>query len=265
MIYISYITNIAIIFGIFFIAKIINILIKKTLHKFAVKEHWHVEAIRPFQVYVSVFVYVMALIVIAAQLNVGEWFQSLLISAGVGAAIIGFAAKDTVANMLAGLLILVDKPFTIGDRIEIGGYLGTIEDITLRYTRVKTLDNKLITIPNSRLSNDLVINYSARERKAIIPVGISYEADIKKAREVLKEIAIDNHLITKEPEVLVRGFGDSSIKLELRVWIEDPFKELQIISEVTEEIKNRFETHGIEIPYPHRVLMKERVKKGKSR
>ncbi len=182
--------------------------------------------------------------------------------AGVAGIAIGFAAKDTLSNLIAGVLLIIDRPFEIGDRIEIwsapagSATWGDVIDIGLRATKIKTTDNIIIIIPNNEIMTRDIVNYTSISTKirVRINVGVAYDADIEKAKDLIKDVAGQAAWISKEPppKVVVRNFGESSVDLQLRVWIDNARKRMDTISYITDNIKAAFDKNGIEIPYPKR-------------
>jgi len=188
--------------------------------------------------------------------------------AGVAGIAIGFAAKDTLSNLIAGVLLIIDRPFEVGDRIEVwsapanSATWGDVLDIGLRATKIRTTDNIVIVIPNNEIMKRDIINYTTitEEIRVRIPVGIAYDADVQKAKEAIVSICLDLEWVLKDPapKVVVKSFGDSAVNLEARVWIRDPRKRMDTISFVTDHVKETFTREGIEIPYPKRdVYIKE--------
>ncbi|MEJ2656032.1 MAG: mechanosensitive ion channel family protein [Desulfobacterales bacterium] len=182
--------------------------------------------------------------------------------AGVAGIAVGFAAKDTLSNLIAGVLLIIDRPFEVGDRIEVwsapveSATWGDVVDIGLRATKIKTTDNIVIIIPNNEIMKRDIVNYTIISTKirVRINVGVAYDADIEKTKGLILSVADSVDWISKspEPKVVVRSFGESSVDLQLRVWIDDARKRMDTISHVTDKIKATFDQHGIEIPYPKR-------------
>jgi small-conductance mechanosensitive channel len=182
--------------------------------------------------------------------------------AGVAGIAIGFAAKDTLSNLIAGMLLIVDRPFEIGDRIEVwsapagSATWGDVVDIGLRATKIKTTDNIVIIIPNNEIMKRDIVNYtiSSTKIRVRINIGIAYDADIEKAKDLINSVAVTLPWVSKEPppKVVVRNFGESSVDLQLRVWIDNARKRMDTISSITDKVKETFDKHGIEIPYPKR-------------
>jgi small-conductance mechanosensitive channel len=182
--------------------------------------------------------------------------------AGVAGIAIGFAAKDTLSNLIAGVLLIVDRPFEIGDRIEVwsapaeSATWGDVVDIGLRATKIRTTDNIVIIIPNNEIMKRDIVNYTIISTKirVRINIGVAYDTDIEKAKDLINGIAGTLPWVSKEPppKVIVRNFGESSVDLQLRVWIDDARKRMDTISNITDKVKETFDKHGIEIPYPKR-------------
>ena len=210
-------------------------------------------------------VYIVAAIMALDQL--GIQVTPLLAGLGIGGIAVGFAAKDTVADILAGIFIIIDQPFVTGDRIEIwnapknSATWGDVIGVGLRSTTIKTTDNIVIVIPNSEISKRDIINYTAisSQIRVRIPIGISYESDLKKAEEVLLKVAKNTIGVSKKPvpKVIVKEYGESSINLELRVWIDDARTRRRITSNIGKKAKLELEKTGIQIPYPKRHIIME--------
>jgi MscS family membrane protein len=182
--------------------------------------------------------------------------------AGVVGIAIGFAAKDTLSNVLAGILLIIDRPFEVGDRIELwsapvnSATWGDVLSIGLRATRIRTTDNIVVVIPNNEIMLRDIINYTAgsEEIRVRIPIGVAYDVDIKKAKEVIEKVSFELDWVMRNPppKVVVKSFGDSSVNLEARVWISNPRKRIDTIDHVTDRVKQVFQEEGIEIPFPKR-------------
>ncbi len=175
---------------------------------------------------------------------------------GVG---IGFGLQKIVSNLISGVIILLDKSIKPGDVISLGETFGWINSLGARYASIVTRDGTEWLVPNEDLITQQVVNwsYSNDQVRLKIPIGISYNADPRKAIELCFEAAKEAKRILKEPKsnVLVKGFGDSSVDLEMRVWINDPQNGVSNIkSEILLSVWEKFHEHGIEIPYPQRDL-----------
>lgn len=188
------------------------------------------------------------------NINVSAW----LASAGIVGIAVGFAAKDTLANLFSGIFILTDAPYKVGDFINLdSGERGEVKHIGLRSTRLLTRDDVEITVPNAVIANAKIINEtggpSQRERVRI-KVGVAYGSDIDRLREILTEIGVAHPRTCDDPEprVRFRQFGESSLDFELLCWIEEPVLRGQVVDALNTEIYKRLAREGIEIPYPKR-------------
>ncbi|MBU0988422.1 MAG: mechanosensitive ion channel family protein [Proteobacteria bacterium] len=205
---------------------------------------------------------IYATAVILALDILGVNVMPFIAGAGVAGIAVGFAAKDTLSNLIAGVLLIIDRPFEIGDRIEVwnapsgSATWGDVMDIGLRATKIKTTDNIVIIIPNNEIMKRDIVNYTIISSKirVRINIGIAYDADIDKAKRLIIDVAESAEWVLKDPapKVVVRNFGESSVDLQLRVWIQDARRRMDIISYVTDNIKTVFDQNKIEIPYPKR-------------
>ena len=167
---------------------------------------------------------------------------------------LGLALQGSLANFAGGVLILILKPFKVGDYIieSAGGNEGTVVGITIFYTKLSTVDNKQILIPNGSLSNTTIVNVSAMEnRKLDLRIGVSYEATLAKTKEVLRQVVDANELILKdEPiDIFVSELGESSVEMGVRVWVKNE-DYWTLRWKMTEDIKNALDANEISIPYP---------------
>jgi len=202
--------------------------------------------------------------VLVALQTMGIDVTPVLAGAGVLGLAISLAAKDTLSNLIAGILLILDRPFHVGDRIELWnapaetGTWGDVIEIGLRATKIRNPDNLIIVIPNNEIMRRDIINYTASGThiRVRIPVGIAYDADVEKARRLILDsaAAVPGVKDAPAPVVILRSFGESSVDLQLRVWIDDARKRRAVADAITERIKRAFDEHGIEIPYPKRDL-----------
>jgi small conductance mechanosensitive channel len=185
-----------------------------------------------------------------------------LSSIGAAVGLIGlglsFALKDMISNFISGLFIMINRPFKIGDQIEVGGEAGTVRDIKIRATEIKTYDGRQVIVPNSTLYNGTVINNTAYDnRRFEVIVGIAYDDDIEEAKELAIETLEEASTVEADPEpqVLVNELGGSSVNLKLRGWTR-PSKANMVksASEVTQIVKEKYDEAGIDIPYPIRTV-----------
>jgi small-conductance mechanosensitive channel len=192
--------------------------------------------------------------------------------AGVAGVAIGFAAKDTLSNLIAGVLLIIDRPFEVGDRIEVwsaprnSATWGDVIDIGLRATRIRTTDNIVIIIPNNEIMTRDIVNYTAINEKirVRINIGVAYDTDIARAKEIIVQVAGEMPWAATDPApvVVVKNFGESAVDLQLRVWINNARKRIHTISHVTDRVKEAFDQAGIEIPFPRRdITVVERISK----
>jgi small-conductance mechanosensitive channel len=180
--------------------------------------------------------------------------------AGVTALVLGFAAKSALANLVSGLFLAIYRPFHIGDKVTIEDEYGTVEDITLRHTVVRTWEYKRLVIPNEKIDSMTLINYSIVDPLMLctVELGVSYDTDIDLARRlILEEANRCPHRLDKadEPWVRVISHSDFAIKLRLYVWVPDMDAAWLAKFWLLEHIKKRFDLEGVEIPFPYRTVV----------
>lgn len=203
---------------------------------------------------------IIALIMAASQLGLNV--AAALAGLGVAGIAVGLAAQDSIANMIAGFLIFWDKPFAVGDYLTIGELYGEVRVITIRTTRLRTVENKYVVIPNKQIMDSVLVNHSMYgETRVNVPLGIAYKEHIPKAREVLLEAlqSLEGILTSPAPDVVVEGLGGSSVNLSVRVWIDDMSMERLTLHRTLEACKLALDGAGIQIPYPHLQLFVEKV------
>ena len=203
---------------------------------------------------------ILALGIILALDHIGLNIAPLLAGAGVMGLALSLAAKDTLSNLIAGVLLIIDRPFQVGDRIELWmapsetGTWGDVIEIGLRATKIRNPDNLVVVVPNNEIMRRDIINYtmSGSDIRLRIPFGIAYESDIEKAKDLLISTAreVNGVKLDPLPIVIVRGCGPSEVKLQLRVWIEDARARRRIADEITEQAILMFSKSDVEIPYP---------------
>jgi MscS family membrane protein len=208
----------------------------------------------------AVAISLVALITILQRLGVNV--ESLVVSLGIGSLAVGLAAQDTLANMFAGFALMLDRPFRIGDRIQLAsGEIGDVVTIGIRATRVRTLDETLLVVPNSVLTREKVVNLSQPTLLVTtrIDVGVAYGTDLQRAKTVLAEAAAASEYVVPDraPVVLVTQFADSSVNMRLIFWTRDVAERGLATSQVHEEVARRFAEAGIEIPFPVRRVIQE--------
>lgn len=203
---------------------------------------------------VNALLYVSLFIGIATILGVP--MSSFLAILGAAGLAIGLALQGSLSNFAGGVLILLFKPFQVGDVITGQGHTGKVSKIDILYTHLLTFDNKEVIIPNGNLANSDVVNITAQPtRRVDLTVGVSYSTDLKKAREVILTLLKEDSRVLADPEPVVwlNTFGDSSLDLVVRAWAntDDVWP---VYFETMEKIKEAFDANAIEIPFPQRVL-----------
>ncbi len=229
------------------IIKVINKNIRKSLNKSTADP-----TLAPFLSNVIGALLKVVLFVSVASM-VGIKTTSFVAILGAAGLAVGLSLQGSLSNFAGGVLILMLKPFKVGDFITAAGYSGTVEEIQIFYTKLTTPQNRQITIPNGALSNNSLTNFSAKEQVRLdIPVGISYDADIKQAKEVLKGLLTDERILQDpEPQILVTELADNSVNLSLRIWVmAADYWPLNF--DMLERIKYALDNAGIGIPYPQR-------------
>lgn len=212
---------------------------------------------------VSIFLIGTALIITLKHFNYDIW--SIITALGIGSLAIGLAAKDTLANMISGFTLMLDRPFHIGDRIQLtGGQTGDVIDIGLRSTKIKTLDNTFLIIPNSELCNTILINMAFPDvlSKGRINLGVAYGTDVAFVKQLLVQTALENDHVLREPvpEAYFVSFGDSALNISLFFWVDDYTKVFSVTDQINCLIADRFQEKGIQIPYPTRTVLMEKDK-----
>ena len=205
---------------------------------------------------VSMTVIVTTVFAIAIAATIAGFGTVLAAFATLGGAItlaVGFAAQDLIANFVAGVFIIRDKPFAVGDWIEWDGTDGVVREIQMRVTKLDTFDNELVTVPNSDLANAAVVNNVANDRRRVsVGFGIGYDDDIDQARDAIVEegARVDGVLADPEPTAPVTELGDSAVVLSGRIWIDPSERSYGVIrSQFVEAVKERLDAEGIDIPY----------------
>jgi small conductance mechanosensitive channel len=195
------------------------------------------------------------LLLISVASMIGVETTSFIAMIGAAGLAIGLALQGSLANFAGGVLIMLFRPFHIGDWIEAQGVSGSVDSIQIFHTVLKTADNKVVVVPNGSLSNGHITNYSREPKRRIdIALGIDYASEIKVARHVLLQIAQDPRVLRDpEPQVVVTGLGDSAVNLVLRIWVASE-NYWPVTFAFTEQAKERLIEAGVEIPFPQRVV-----------
>ncbi len=221
---------------------------------------------------IDFIIYLLAIIVIFRSVPALKTYgNTLLTGAGVLAAIVGFASQSAFSNIISGIFLVLFRPFSVGDRVQIGQlYMGDVEDITLRHTVIRNFENRLIVIPNSVINNETIINSTLTFELVciFIEVSISFTSDTEKAMRLMQQEALkhtgcmDNRTDFEkkngEPQVDVKLISLTEMGQQLRgyVWAKDPTAGFNLKCDLLKSIKQQFDKNGIEIPY-RTVYMKE--------
>lgn len=192
--------------------------------------------------------------VIVALNNAGYNVSALLAGLGIGGLALAMAAKDTVANIFGGITIFTDKPFKINDRVKINGFDGTITEIGIRSTRLKTLENRIVTIPNSKFTDGMVENVTSEpNRKVVLKLGLTYDTPADKLHagmKALQDIVDGNDSLEENTVVSFTEFGDFSLGILFIYYIKKEADIMNTQTEVNMEIKKQFEGIGIDMAFP---------------
>ena len=198
----------------------------------------------------SALLYILLAIIVVTVL-VPSAAGSLITMFGVFGLAVSLAVKDSLANLAGGMSVLFTKPFALGDYVNINGNEGTVQEIRLNYTVIKTVDNKLVHIPNGDVAKAEITNFTAQEtRRLDLVFSIGYDDDFEQAKKIIREIVHDTPLAHSDPEPIVRmvEHGDSAIRIGCRVWV-DTADYWTLNYDLLEEVKRRFDASGIHIPY----------------
>ena len=205
---------------------------------------------------IIIFLFSVYFIMLSWGINVTAWIAS----AGILSVVLGFAAKDTLGNLFAGIFIMADSPYKEGDYINLDtGERGYVNDIGIRSTRIQTRDDIEITIPNSVIANSKIINESGgpyEKERIRITVDVAYGTDLDVVKTILSSIAekSDSVCSNPTPRVRFREFGESGLRFQLLAWIEKPEFRGRVIDELSTNIYNTFNKENIEIPFPQRTI-----------
>jgi small conductance mechanosensitive channel len=197
---------------------------------------------------------VVLLGVLIAISQLGIQIGPLLAGLGIAGFVIGFALQDVLSNFASGMMILVYRPFDVGDFVEAGGVTGKVSDMTLVSTKILTLDNQLLFVPNNKIWGDVIRNVTHQDQRRVdLVFGIGYSDDIDKAEKILLSIVDEHKLVLDDPEPAIKlhELGDSSVNFVVRPWVntEDYW---DVYWDITREVKRRFDAEGVSIPFPQR-------------
>jgi small-conductance mechanosensitive channel len=201
--------------------------------------------------------YLVLLVFVVMALNaIGFNLGVLIGAAGILSVAIGFASQTSASNIISGLFLVAERPFSVGDLIRVGTTTGEVLSIDLLSVKLRTFDNLFVRIPNETLIKSEVTTMTRFPiRRIDLAIGVAYKEDIKKVRKVLERVAQANPLCLDEPKPIFvfLGFGESSLDMQFSVWVKRE-KFIDLKNSIHEEIKEAFDAEGIEIPFPHRSL-----------
>lgn len=204
----------------------------------------------------KIIIAALAVIIILSKFDVN--ISAFIVSLGVGSLAIALAAQDTLSNMIAGFIIMIDRPFRIGDRIKFGNDTGDVVEIGIRSTKILDFDNNLVIMPNNEIVKSKIINitYPNIFTSVAVDVGVAYGSDLKKVKKIMLKAANDHPFISKtvSPGVFLMSFGDSSLNLRLAARTDDYHNAFAAQCELREIIYEEFNKAGIDIPFPQRVV-----------
>jgi len=237
---------------IFLVGILIIRLARRGITRLAAKKDWDPSLesflISAFMALLNVVWIVSIVIVLGVPASA---FIALLGSAGLA---IGLALQGSLSNIAGGVLLLILRPLRVGDFIETEGSMGTVDSINLFYTRITTPDNQILHLPNGKLANNKILNYSQKDtRRVTIKVGIGYADDVDEARKILIELVkLDEHILDDpKPAVVVTELADSAVQLTIWVWVKrEHFG--NVLFSLRESAKTALQEHGISIPFPQR-------------
>jgi small conductance mechanosensitive channel len=196
----------------------------------------------------------MTFIIISALGALGVQTASFIAIIGAAGLAVGFALQGSLSNFASGVMLIIFRPFKSGDYVEAGGTSGSVESIQIFNTTLKTPDNKVVIVPNSQITSDKIVNYSAMDKRRIdLVFGIGYDDNIKKAKDILEKIIAEDDRILKDPApvVAVLELGDSSVNFAVRPWVNTA-DYWAVFFDITEKVKLTFDENNISIPYPQR-------------
>jgi small conductance mechanosensitive channel len=200
------------------------------------------------------YIALLAFIIIAALSQLGIQTTSFIAVLGAAGLAIGLALQGSLANFAAGFLMILFRPIRVGDYIEGAGVAGTVEEIQIFTTTLATPDNKTVIIPNASLTGDNIVNWTLKgTRRVDMVMGIGYDDDIDKAKQIMADVVTEDERILKDPapQIAMIELADSSVNFVVRPWVKAS-DYWGVYMSVTEKIKKAFDANGISIPYPQR-------------
>ena len=235
---------------IFYVGRLAAKFLTKALRKLMQKQE--VDPILETFVCNLVYWVVMLFVIIAAINHVGIETTSLIAVMGAAGLAVGLALQGSLSNFAAGVLIVIFRPYRVGDFVEAAGISGSVLSVQILTTILKTGDNKQIIVPNSQIMSSIITNYSANDtRRVDMTIGVSYDDDLDKVRKTLQELIDADERILKDPECLiaVAALADSSVNFIVRPWVKSG-DYWGVTFDLTEAIKKRFDQEGISFPFP---------------
>ena len=229
--------------------KLVNLLLKLIRKS---KKFQHIDPGAETFIYSFLSITLRLIIVLTAVAVLGVPMTNFITILGSAGLAIGLALQGTLTNFAGGLMILIFRPFKVGDFISGADVSGTVKEITILYTVLDTPDNVHIVVPNGNLSNATVQNYSVNsERRVDFEFGVAYKTDLKTAQNVLREIAENNEMVLKDKDIFIRigSYDESQITLKMRVWVKAA-DYWNTFFDINEKVKEAFDNNGIEIPFP---------------
>lgn len=247
----QYLIDFAIAIAIIFIGKWVAKLVRKGIEKMLTLKKVDKAVIA----FIASIVYggVFFVAIIAAISHLGFNTSSLVAIVGAAGLAVGLALQGSLSNFASGVLLIMLKPFKSGDFIDVAGIAGIVEEINIFATKLRTGDNKAVIIPNGKITSSTITNFSTKPtRRLDLVIGVSYDADLAKAKAILTKLTNEHELVLKDQEIVigVQELAESSIKFVVRPWVNsDDYWPLH--RDLLEKIKGAFDNAGIEIPYPH--------------
>jgi len=230
------------------VSKFISSLIRRMMRKSNVDQ-----TVRRFVANMA-YIALMAFVVLAALSQLGIQTTSFIAVLGAAGLAIGLALQGSLANFAAGFLMIIFRPFRVGDYIEGAGVAGTVEEIQIFTTTMVTPDNKTVIIPNAALTGDNIVNWTLKgTRRVDLIMGIGYDDDIDKAKQIMRDVLSADDRILKEPapQIAMVELADSSVNFVVRPWVQAS-DYWAVYMDTTEKLKKAFDANGINIPYPQR-------------
>ena len=252
--------NVMIAIAIFYVGRMVISLVVRGLHKFMQRQ----EVDKTLETFVCnlVRMVLLVVVVIAAIGQIGIETTSFIAIFGAAGLAVGLALQGSLSNFAAGVLIVLFRPYRVGDFIEAAGINGVVEQVQILTTVLKTGDNKQVIVPNGQIMDSIITNYSANDtRRVDMVVGVSYDDDLDKVRDTIKELIAAEDRILDEPActIAVSALADSSVNFVVRPWVKTP-DYWGVMFDLTEAIKKRFDKDGITFPFPQRDVHLHTVK-----